>query len=188
MNWLDRVLQQWRIRHAVRWIPDNARVLDVGCFDDTLFRQLQPRLGAGVGIDPRLEEAVEGLRFRLVPGAFPDASPPGACFDVITMLAVLEHVSAEEMDEWARSCIALLEPGGLVVATVPAPVVDTILDKLMRLRLLHGMDTDQHHGADPALIAAAFELAGFTVVAKKRFQLGLNNVFVFSSPTSSPAH
>jgi SAM-dependent methyltransferase len=183
MNRLDRALQRWRIRRAVRWIPDNARVLDVGCFDDSLFKQLGPRLGAGVGIDPLLERPAEEERFRLVPGAFPDACPPEECFDVIAMLAVLEHVPTDEMALWARSCLEFLEPGGLVVATVPSPAVDNILDKLIRLRLLHGMEVDQHHGFEPVAIVEAFQSAGFALVSWNRFQLGLNNVFVFRSPT-----
>ena len=78
----------------------------------------------------------------------------------------------------------LLVPGGLVVATVPSPQVDEILRVLMRLRILDGMEkglAEQHHGFDPADTTAAFERAGFTLVRRKRFQFGLNNLFVLRS-------
>jgi SAM-dependent methyltransferase len=180
MNCLDRALQQRRIRRASPWIRSGARVLDVGCFDDSLFAHLGPRLGYGVGLDPLLERTVTGERFRMEPGSFPDSRPSDGPFDVITMLAVLEHVSEADIEKWARTCREVLVPRGLVVATVPEPAVDRILDVLLRLKLLHGMEFGQHHGMAPEVVVASFARAGFDVVASKRFQLGLNNLFVFS--------
>ncbi len=54
-------------------------------------------------------------------------------FDVITLLAVLEHVRAADLVAWRDACARLLEPGGLIVATVPSPRVDDILHMLMTL-------------------------------------------------------
>ena len=190
MNGLDRLLQQWRLRHAARFIPDGARVLDVGCFDDRLFRHLGQRLGLGIGLDPLLARPVDGERFRLRRGSFPHVRLEEGPFDVITMLAVLEHVPAEELTSWARTCSDLLVPGGLVVATIPAPAVDTILDVLIRLHVLHGMSVEEHHGFEPDMAPRVFSRAGFTVGRRKRFQLGLNNLFVFTKPAGvrQPVH
>jgi hypothetical protein len=95
------------------------------------------------------------------------------------MLAVLEHVPADDLDRWTAACRDSLGADGIVVATVPAPVVDRILGVLMRLRILDGMETGQHHGFDPEDAITSFEHAGFALVARRRFQLGLNNLFVF---------
>ena len=182
MNRVDRLLQQWRIRRVTPWISEGARVLDVGCFDAALFAALGPRIAGGVGLDPLLAEPVVGDRFRLVPGHFPDALVEAGRFDVITMLAVLEHVSPGALERWAQACVDLLVPGGLVVATVPAPAVDRILDVLIRLRVLHGMSVEEHHGFEPDLASEAFGRAGFTLAHRGRFQFGLNNLFVFAKP------
>ena len=40
------------------------------------------------------------------------------------------------------------------------------------------MEAGQHHGFEPTDILAAFRRVGFDIVAKQRFQLGLNNLFV----------
>ena len=188
MNALDRALQSWRIRQAVSWIPQGARVLDVGCFDDHLFRRLGSRLGCGVGLDPLLPALIEGDRFRIMPGSFPETRPEEAPFDVITMLAVLEHAPPGEVGRWAEACRDLLVPGGLVVATVPAPQVDRILELLMRIRILDGMEeglAEQHHGFEPAATTEAFEQAGFTLVRHRKFQLGLNNLFVLRNGSAA---
>jgi 2-polyprenyl-3-methyl-5-hydroxy-6-metoxy-1,4-benzoquinol methylase len=155
-------------------------VLDVGCYDDSLFRSLGTRLGYGVGLDPLLEQRIDHERYRMEPGAFPDARPNDGPFDVITMLAVLEHVDDSDIEKWAGTCRELLVPRGLVVATVPQPFVDKILDVLMRMRVADGMEVGQHHGMAPEGVVAAFTRAGFDVVMARRFQFGLNNLFVFS--------
>jgi 2-polyprenyl-3-methyl-5-hydroxy-6-metoxy-1,4-benzoquinol methylase len=177
VNWLDRELQRRRIRRALGWIPEGARVLDVGCFDGRLLRALGPRLASGVGLDPLLEKPVEHERFRLLPGSFPEDVPQGP-FDVITMLAVLEHVAASERQDWVDACLAQLAPGGRVIASIPGPAVDHLLEILMKVRLLHGMEVDQHHGAEPAKVVKAFTGRGFELEAWRRFQLGLNNLVV----------
>jgi SAM-dependent methyltransferase len=178
MNGIDRLLQNLRIRQAVPWIPTSARVLDVGCFDASLFSALGPRLGYGVGLDPLIRTRERGERFELVPGRFPDDLPRVEAFDVVTFLAVLEHVPGETVGRWADACRQLLRPNGVVVATVPSPAVDHILSALIRLRVLHGMEVDQHHGFAPAEIARAFQAAGFNLLKWARFQFGLNNLLV----------
>jgi SAM-dependent methyltransferase len=178
---LDRLLQRWRIGKAAEHLPPAARVLDVGCFDGSLFRQLGPRAVGGVGIDPALAGepgTVDGA--QLVRGTFPQDVPPGAgAFDAITMLAVVEHIAADVQQEWARACEQLLRPGGRLVITTPSPIVDRILDVLRAVRILDGMSLEEHYGFDPRLVPERFAVPGLRMVRTERFQLGLNHLFVF---------
>jgi len=123
MNRIDRLLQRWRVSQAIPRVPEGARMLEVGCFDDRLFKCPGDRRAHGVGVDPLLDQAVEGARFRLVLDAFPQDMPDGEQivvmqFVVIVMLAVLEHVARERIEECARTREDLLVPDGLAVATV----------------------------------------------------------------------
>jgi 2-polyprenyl-3-methyl-5-hydroxy-6-metoxy-1,4-benzoquinol methylase len=180
MKPLDRLLQRWRARVAAAWVPTGARLLDVGCADGVLLRRLSPRLRSAVGVDPGAEPRVEGT-IEIVPGSFPEEPRlPAAGFDCVTLLAVLEHV--RNPDRLARECHRVLTPGGRVVLTVPHPVVDQILDVLMWMRLIDGMEAEQHHGFDSSTTIALFERAGFRTLADRRFQLGLNRLFVFERP------
>ena len=178
MNRIDRLLQRWRVSQAIPRVPEGARVLEVGCFDDRLFRCPGDRRAHGVGVDPLLDQAVEGARFRLVLGAFPQDMPDGEQFDVIVMLAVLEHVARERIEECARTREDLLVPDGLAMATVAAPVVDVILAVSIRLKLFHCMAVEEHQGLKPSTAPEVFTRAGFSLVRWKRLQLGLNNLFV----------
>jgi SAM-dependent methyltransferase len=182
MKRTDRLLQRWRIAKAARYVPAGARVLDIGCFDGTLFRQLADRVGAGIGIDPTLpgSHTMHAGRFELIAGRFPDDLPDTDPFDVITMLAVLEHFPVAEARQIARDCAQRLKPGGQLIITVPAPVVDRILDFLKLVRVIDGMGVEEHHGFDALSTPTLFASEAFSLQRAERFQLGLNNLFVFT--------
>ncbi|HEY7819578.1 MAG TPA: hypothetical protein VIG29_15255, partial [Vicinamibacteria bacterium] len=47
------------------------------------------------------------------------------------------------------------------------------------LRLIDGMALDEHHGFEPSDTPAIFSGFGLRLVRRRKFQLGLNNLFVF---------
>jgi len=180
MRTIDRWLQRWRISKVIRWIRPGDRLLDVGCFDATLLARVADRVAVGVGIDPVAEPWEDG-NLRIVRGPLPGAPVfESSSFDCVTVLAVLEHV--REVDSFAAELHRILCPGGRVVVTVPHPIVDPILDALVKVRLIDGMDLGEHHGFDTSQTVPIFERAGFELEVARRFQLGLNQLFVFSKP------
>jgi 2-polyprenyl-3-methyl-5-hydroxy-6-metoxy-1,4-benzoquinol methylase len=176
---LDRYLQRARIARARPFIRDGDVVVDVGCADGTLLDRLGDAIARGYGVDPTLEEEREAGRYTLYPGRFPEALPRDLECDAIVMLAVLEHVPAASQPALAEACHTMLRPGGRVIVTVPSPRVDDILAVLSRLRLIKGMSLEEHYGFDPAETEAVFAPPRFRVARRERFQLGLNNLFVF---------
>jgi 2-polyprenyl-3-methyl-5-hydroxy-6-metoxy-1,4-benzoquinol methylase len=180
MTPLDRLIQRLRIRKALPHIPSGGRLLDVGCADGTLIRAAAGRVRDAVGIDP---DAPPGS--GLIRGSFPQDLRDVGPYDVIALLAVFEHVPDDQRPAFVAACRALLRPGGRVVLTVPAPLVDRIVDTLRRLRLLHGMDIEAHHGYQPEQTPGYFTAAGMRLVTHEPFELGLNHLFVFELPASS---
>ncbi len=176
MTWLDRLLQRWRTRVALREVPRGARVLDIGTHDGALFRLARV---SGVGIDPELTATAPVPGVALVRGAFPADLPPQQPFDAATALAVVEHVPDEDLAGWAKALAELIVPGGVLVITVPAPAVDTILHVLMRLRLVAGIEAHQHHGFRPSDLDAVFAAPLWRRTKHRRFELGLNHLYVF---------
>ncbi|HVR88235.1 MAG TPA: class I SAM-dependent methyltransferase [Candidatus Limnocylindria bacterium] len=178
MKLLDRALQRRRIAVAASWIPRESRVLDVGCADGALFELLRDRVAGGVGIDPQATPAAARGGVRLLRGMFP-ADAPDERFDAITMLAVLEHLPASSHAATGEAAARLLRPGGRLVITVPEPAVDRIVDVLTRFGLADGMSLAEHHGFQTQDTPGIFEPHGFRLLTHRRFQLGLNNLFVF---------
>lgn len=180
MRRLDRVIRSARIRKVDPHLGRGVRVLDVGCFDGSLFAAYRARITDGVGIDPLLVATGDRGGFRFIKSSFPSPVLDGERFDVITMLAVLEHVPLDELGPWREACENLLEPGGRLIATVPSPRVDDILHLLGRLRLVEGIAAHEHHGFDPNDLPPVFTSAELIMTGHRRFELGLNHLFVFT--------
>jgi len=122
---------------------------------------------------------MSGRGVRYVKGRFPDDFSSGERFDVITMLAVFEHLDDVAQQKAATACATLLRSGGRLVVTVPEPVVDRVVHLLERLHLIEGLATHEHHGFEARLTPERFIRTGLVLERHERFQLGLNNLFVF---------
>lgn len=185
MTWLDHFLQRRRIAQARPFLQPGARVLDIGSDDGALFHTVDFLGAGGLGIDPTLRQVVDGGNFKLLPGFFPQDMPDAEPFDAVTMLAVLEHFPAAAGASLAEGCRRFLKPGGRVIITVPSPGVDRILAILLKLRLIHGMSLEEHHGYEVRQTSKIFCPPHFQLVCHRTFQFGLNNLFVFEyAPTS----
>jgi SAM-dependent methyltransferase len=178
MKPVDRLLQRWRIAKIRPFLEPGDRVLDVGCADGALLRQVRT-LGEYVGVDPAIECTTHVDGGTLIKGTFPEDLPDARPFDAITMLAVLEHIPATAQAALAKACLRQLRPGGLALITVPSPRVDAILAVLKLLRLIDGMSLEEHYGFDIRQVFAHFAAPGFLLISHRCFQLGLNHLFVF---------
>ena len=176
---LDRLLRSWRIRKIRPYVRSGSTVLDIGCHDGALFSSLSDQISRGIGIDPTLVRSEAHGQFRFIADMFPSDLLRGERFDVITLLAVLEHVESSELPRWRESFEQLLVPGGLVVATVPSPRVDRVLDVLTRFRLVAGMSIEEHHGFDASRVPSLLSSRAIELMVHRRFELGMNNLYVF---------
>ncbi len=180
MRKLDRAIQLLRIKKAVQFIPDGASVLDIGCMEGELFKYLGDRIGSGIGVDPRLPSPVRTPRYTLIRGRWPEDVPPTMAFDVVTLLAVIEHLPEDILAIFSSRCAQMMKPGGRLILTVPSPFVDVLLRVLKTLRLMDAIAFEEHHGFVPANI---FEFIGspyFRLYHHERFEFGFNHIFVFA--------
>ncbi len=181
MKFTDRFLQRWRITKVRCFIAPGAKILDIGSADGALFQHLGSTIGQGsLGVDPTLTQSLTVNNCTLLAGFFPEAVPATAgTFDVITMLAVLEHFPPSAYAALRDGCERFLRPGGKLLITVPSPRVDQVLAVLKFLHLVDGMSLEEHHGYRVEQTAEIFPPPKFKLVRRKTFQLGLNNLFVF---------
>ncbi len=182
MTWLDKYLQQQRIRKALAYVPEKASVLDIGCHKGELLLMIQNRITLGIGIDPLCEPSNPAQNIELLNGMFPGVLQDNQTFDCITALAVLEHIPSNEQLVFMKACYAHLNNDGKLIITVPDAKVDSILAVLTRLGLVKGMSFEEHFGFNAKSTTQLALQAGLELVVHKLFQLGLNNLFVFTKP------
>lgn len=180
MKFLDSFLRAWRTQIALKAADHPIRiVLDIGCGDDYLLGQLHAE--QRLGIDPGIKEAICEDSIQLFPGRFPDdirSGPLAGAYDAVFALAVFEHLREEDFSRARALLPDLLNDKGRLIVTVPHPFVDEILDILIWLRLIDGQAVHEHHGFNPERILD-FSSDKLRLLYRKRFQLGLNNLFVF---------
>ena len=64
-------IQRCRMRQALRFVPTNARVIDIGAQEGELFTALGKALERGFGIEPLRPTKLEAVNFTVVPFFFP---------------------------------------------------------------------------------------------------------------------
>ncbi|OUR99347.1 hypothetical protein A9Q86_12290 [Flavobacteriales bacterium 33_180_T64] len=154
--------------------------MDIGCFDGYLFETLHSKpIQPSIGLDPLLKTVTTKGKHTLIPGKFPENVPENSEIDCIVMLAVLEHIPREQQKMFNQDFFRVLNSSGRVIITVPSPFVDYILAALTKLRLIDGMSVDEHYGFKIDEVFSLLDKQKFKLVKHKKFQFGLNNLFVF---------
>jgi SAM-dependent methyltransferase len=120
-HWWWRAREELIVETLSRLEPPGGwqRILDVGCGDGLFFDRLL-KFGEVEGVEPAAEvvSADGPHRSRIHIGPFDESFRPGRRYRLVLMLDVLEHLA--EPAPALRRALELLEPGGTLLATVPA--------------------------------------------------------------------
>jgi SAM-dependent methyltransferase len=106
-------------RLAYCWVPENVRVLDIGCgFGETIgYHRSRGCDAYGVEVDENIRRVADAFHFNVHVGPFdPDIYDP-RFFDYVTMDQVMEHVT--DPLETLRGITRILKPGGAVIVSTP---------------------------------------------------------------------
>lgn len=176
---VDRFIAKMRFRAAYPHVKAGSRVCDLGCGLEMAFLDFaQDRVVTGVGLDDQVESGTHG-RWRLLHADLRERLPLGdAQFDHVMMLAVFEHLL--EPERVLRETARILVPGGSLIMTWPAAIVDPILGVLRRLHLISAeMESEEHQKRLPVReVRKMLERAGFSNARHCTFEFGLNNLMV----------
>jgi 2-polyprenyl-3-methyl-5-hydroxy-6-metoxy-1,4-benzoquinol methylase len=165
---------------AQKHIHKGSVVLDIGCNKGEFFQRIKNKIACYVGIDPGISTMIESPNFVLLPGSFPENLPKYfSDFSVVCALAVVEHIPSNKQRQFAANLFSVLRPNGTLIITTPSPVVDKILDLLIRIHMIDGMSAEQHYGFNPESLPSLYSDIGFTLRKRRKFELGLNNLFIF---------
>ena len=187
---LEPVLRRMRLRRVLPWIQDieACELLDVGCgWEARLLRELEPHLARGVGIDFKAP-SLPSKKLSTISSRFADQLPfDTASFDVVTMLAVLEHLDHPKqiVTEIAR----VLRPGGRLILTVPSSFAKPVLEFLaFRLGIINRAEIEDHktYFDRNDLFDLFSDRKCWEVVEHRYFQWRFNNLLIVRRLRGNP--
>jgi ubiquinone/menaquinone biosynthesis C-methylase UbiE len=187
MKKFDHLLQKCRYSLVKPYITSGSEVLDIGGLDGSFLMDVHEQLKRGVCIDPNIEE-INFEKIKILKTKIIDKIPfPDSSFDIITMIAVYEHLG-ENRERITSECFRVLRDNGYVLLTVPSDHVDKIISILSKIRLMDGTSLEEHQNFTASETVTIFEQCGFRLKKWKKFQLGLNNLFIFQKIIAGHPH
>lgn len=177
----ENYLARKRAGIANHFIPEKFRegkILDIGC-GSTPYFLINTRFREKHGIDPSLRNIYLKKDIKLKKFDIEDNSKlpfPADYFDVVTMLAVIEHIEPGKMVQVLREIRRVLRPGGRFIMTTPAKFANKILKIMSIFKLISSKEFEEHKILfDNALLSDYMERAGFE---RKQMRFGSFEVFM----------
>jgi SAM-dependent methyltransferase len=181
---LETFLAQQRAKMANRLIPAqlrHGRILDIGCGTYPYFLA-HTEFSKKFAIDqlPMPQKIssnyqIEGYSLNL--NQKPSLPFENDFFNIVTLLAVVEHLNPDSTETIFREIHRILHPGGKVIITTPAAWSDGLLHLMAHLGLVSTEEIDEHaYAYTLPLIGWYFGQAGFEMKKLKfgYFEMMLN--------------
>lgn len=174
---LEPFLSRQRAHTANRLIPSEmrkGRILDIGCGTYPYFLA-HIEFEKKIAIDqlPVPQDVAQQLNiesYSLNLNEEPVLPFENDYLDIVTLLAVVEHLNPDSMAMLFREVHRVLRPGGMVIMTTPAAWSDGLLHWMARVRLVSAEEIDEHaYAYTLPLIGWYFGQAGFSM---QRVQFG----------------
>lgn len=149
---LDMFLARQRYKIANRKIKaaqKSGRILDIGCGSYPAFLltvDFSEKYGLDKMAQTHVEEGIKDYGISFANCEIEKEKLPFSSdyFDVVTMLAVFEHIEPDQLVRLHKEIYRILKPGGLYFMTTPAFWTDRLLKVLAKLRLITDVEIADH--------------------------------------------
>ncbi|KKN38244.1 hypothetical protein LCGC14_0755520 [marine sediment metagenome] len=146
---LENFLSFQRVKIAKKLISEygngNKTILDIGCGSYPFFLTCV-NFDEKYGLDNEVyNQYFKNQNLRLIEYNINNNLPfQSYYFDVITLLAVIEHLYANQMHKILMGCYSLLKKGGILIITTPARWSDMPLKLMTKVGLVSFEEVGEH--------------------------------------------
>jgi len=159
-----------------------GRILDIGCGSYPYFLS-KTKFNEKYGIDPSLRSKIVGKE-KIVLEKFSVGTKKlpykDDYFDVVTMLAVFEHIDEKYLNFVLKEIRRILKTNGILIITTPSPWADKVLHVMANFYLISKEEIHEHkHNLTHHKISDFLVEAGFPVnkIKKGFFEFYMNMWF-----------
>lgn len=159
-----------------------GRILDVGCGNYPLFL-LNINFSEKYGLDKipqnKSDENIIKQGVTLINCNFEEVEKfpfESDYFDVVTMLAVFEHIIPENLVKIHKEIYRILKRGGIYIITTPAFWTDYLLRTLAKLKLISDTEIKEHKDSySYSMVSSVLQAADFP---KNNLRFGYFELFM----------
>ncbi|MFH0846078.1 MAG: class I SAM-dependent methyltransferase [Patescibacteria group bacterium] len=180
---LERPLSKERIKMANKLILPESRlgsILDIGCGVNPLFLLKTP-FRIKYGIDSAIKKLNYGQNIFLNRMDIEENEKlpfSNNFFDVITMLAVIEHIDPSKVLDILKEIHRILKPNCRFILSTPCPWSDFLLKFMSKIKLVSKKEIDDHktkYGQKKIILL--LQKSGFSIknIRAGYFEIFLNN-------------
>lgn len=176
-KFLEIFLSRLRFRRVMRYIPNNARVLDLGCgFYGNFLGRIKDKISSGVGIDISVNKAINNHKIKLLKHDLNNPLPfNDNQFDIVVSLANLEHL--DNPQQMFNEIYRVLNKKGILLLTTPSiyakPILEFLAFKLKVIDVQEMMDHKFYF--NKRSLCEYCRSAGFSFYTHSYFQFFMNN-------------
>lgn len=128
---------------------EHGKILDIGCGVTPLFL-LSTDFKEKFGVDPSVNTSFQDQNLTLI--KFDLENEPilpfsDSSFDVVTMLAVFEHIEQHQLPQVLSEIRRILKPEGMFIMTTPCPWADKLLRFMALFHIVSQEGMNEHKGA-----------------------------------------
>lgn len=158
------------------------RILDIGCGFYPYFL-INSKFKEKYGVDPSVNlSSIKDTNIKLLKLDVTKKKLPfnSNYFDIVTMLAVFEHINNDKLEIVLKEIYRVLKNDGLFIITTPAPWSDWLLHFMGKVRLISKEEIEDHkHNHSDVKISLLLENIGFKkdTINSGFFELGMNMWF-----------
>jgi len=178
---LENFLAKIRARKADELIDEKSRkgrLLDIGCGSYPYFLSsidFKEKFGIDKNVKAYTNKGINIKKHDI--GRNEKLPYDSDFFDVVTLLAIIEHVNEKQAKELLKEVHRALKPGGKAILTTPTDKADIILRIMSKLFLVSSEEIDEHKQLYTSkILREQLEYAGFKndAIEIKSFEFGLN--------------